>query len=554
MPDTPRPEQDFFSADDRRREDILSEFEESWLRGEPRDIRNYLDVDKAQRLPLLIELIHIDLELRLKSGQPIRLEHYLGQFPELSDDRDAVVDLIVSEFTLRERYERHVDPIDYFRRFPEFGILLRQKFDSAGLNASVASSSNPAREQSTTVSVRIIAGPHQGTVIKFDRHESVLVGRASDAQLCLDQDSYFSRYHFRLELAPPKCHLVDLDSHNGTLVNGQRIQSTFLKSGDVISGGKTRIALTISDDVVDEAPFEASRDALNAAQRVLPIPRLATGANIPEIPGYELLEEIGSGSMGRVYKARQLSTDAIVALKIILPIHAGQTDATRLFVREASVLSQLNHPGIVRFYEVGLAAGFPFLAMEHVDTISYEDILDDTPGLPRMRIACRIACNVLEALNHAHMLSLIHRDIKPANVLLSRCENTLHVKLADFGLAKNYVTTGMSSITQDGDTRGTLAFMPPEQIRDCRYANPTCDLYAVGITLYYYLSDRLPFDFATDGNAFAAILNDEPARLDSHCPDLPLELVEVIQRSISKDRSERHVTAEEMRHALLPFC
>ncbi len=565
MPHSPNTGQEFFNPADRQREDVLSEFEECWFRGESPDIRDFLQVDAANRLSLLAELIHVDLEFRLKSGQQTRVEHYLGQFAELSNDRDAVIELIVSEFIVRQRHERDVDAAEYFRRFPEHGSVLRQRFDSVGVSISAAAANNEAVKQSPQVSVKIIAGPHQGAAFTFERHETVLVGRASDAQLQLDQDPYFSRYHFRLEFVPPNCHLVDLDSHNGTLVNGQTVQSTFLKSGDVISGGKTRIVFTIPNEVADRQPpgqltpgqLTPNDNVLsnNARQNAVPpSARFENAVSVPQIPGYELIEEIGSGSMGRVFRAVQSSSGAIVALKIILPVHAGQTDATRLFVREASVLSQLNHPGIVKFYEVGLASGYPFLAMEYVPTISHNDVLDDRTGLPRMRIACNIVCNVLEALNHAHMLSLIHRDIKPANILLSRTDKTLWVKLADFGLAKNYVTTGMSSITQDGDNRGTLAFMPPEQIRDCRYAKPTCDLYATGITLYYYLSGRLPFDFTSAGTAFAAILNDEPSRLDTHCPDLPAELIEAVDRAISKDRGRRYVTAEEMRDALLPFC
>ena len=363
----------------------------------------------------------------------------------------------------------------------------------------------------------------------------------------------------RLEINPPDCYLADLDSHNGTFVNGQPVKRVFLKHGDVISGGKTKIAFTVSSATQPPVASDAARNADSAARRQDPAALAGVSAagvaapvRFPTVPGYQLIEELGRGAMARVYRAVQKSTETVVALKIILPAHATQHQATLLFIREANVLSQLNHPDIVRCHEIGIAEGSPYLAMEYVPAIPHTEILPDEPGLPRMKVACGIACRVLDALHHAHLQSLVHRDVKTANVLLARTGPTLQVKLADFGLAKNYLTTGFSGITQDGDTRGTVAFMPPEQIRDCRYAKPTCDLYATGVTLYHYLCDQLPYEFSTLRSSFATVLNDDPTPLNRYCPDLPADLVRVIQRAIAKD-GDRFGSASEMRQALLPF-
>jgi serine/threonine-protein kinase len=280
---------------------------------------------------------------------------------------------------------------------------------------------------------------------------------------------------------------------------------------------------------------------------------LNAAARLPAVPGYELEELIGSGSMGCVYRAVQLATGASVAVKVISPAHAHDQEATRMFIREATLLSGLNHPGIVKLFEIGLAEGRPFLAMEYMDAVPHAEILGKAGGAGRTRIACAIICHVLDALGHAHMRSLVHRDVKPANILLARSGRKLQVKLADFGLARNYMVVGLSSITHDGDLRGTIAFMPPEQILDCRYARPTCDLYAAGVTLYQYLSGRLPFEFGGERSHFATVLNEEPIPLERFCPDLPAELAAAVNRAIAKDRGERFVTAHEMREAIVPF-
>jgi serine/threonine-protein kinase len=254
--------------------------------------------------------------------------------------------------------------------------------------------------------------------------------------------------------------------------------------------------------------------------------------------------------MGVVYRALQRATGKHVALKVMLPKHVPYPERMQLFIREAGILSGLSHPNIIRFLELGMAGEQFFVATEYVETIPVEQVI---AGESRTRIACGIACRVLDALRYAHARSLIHRDIKPANILLSRQGRKLHTKLADFGLAKNYEDAGLSEMTADNEARGSPAYMAPEQIISSRYAKPACDLYSLGVTLYQYLSGRLPFDPSPGLTILRAILEDPPIPLQKVCPQIPTDLASIVHRVLAKDPDERFASAEEMYLALYPF-
>lgn len=412
------------------------------------------------------------------------------------------------------------------------------------------------------VVLEVTRGPHQGLKFEFDRHDTFLVGRSSSAQLCLSKDPHFSRNHFRIEVSPPRCYLVDLGSNNGTMVNGRKVLETFLAHGDVISGGRTEIRVDVTSkpaepaDDQEGASFSAVAVPLPQKSPARPAalaPAGPSAAGPRQIPGYELLAELGRGSMGVVYRAVQKATGEHVALKLILPAHATSPERLQMFVREASILSNMLHPYIIRFLELGTAGDQFYVTTEYVETIPLAQVLKDEPLPSRIRVCCGIACRVLDALKYAHAKSLVHRDIKPANILLSRQGRKLHTKLADFGLAKNYEDAGFSEMTTDSEARGSPAYMAPEQIVSSRYAKPTCDLYSLGVTLYQYLSGRLPFDASTGMSILRAILEDPPVPLRKICPQVPAGLSAVIQRALAKEPADRFASADDMYVALYPF-
>jgi serine/threonine-protein kinase len=404
--------------------------------------------------------------------------------------------------------------------------------------------------------LEVVAGPHQGAHFEFDRYDTFLVGRGSWSHLCLKDDLHFSRYHFRIEIRPPDCYLVDLGSRNGTFVNRNRVNATFLRSGDVISGGKTEIRVSVTSiqpPASVDAPtvlgaFKSTITFSDKGSTKSPEIRFAS---VQPIPGYELQEEVGGGSMGVVYRAVHLATAKPVAIKVISPRQSASEAAMQLFVREASLLGRLSHPHIVQCLDFGYTSGQLYLIMEYVPTIPYESVLDEQRSA-RTRVSCGIICQILRALEHAHGMSVVHRDIKPENVLLYRKGRRLNAKLADFGLAKNYAYAGLSEISRLGDIRGTIAYLAPELVIDCRQARPEGDVYAVGATLYRYLTNEFPFEFG-DRNKLAVVLEDDPVPISQRAPQVPAAVAEIVHRALAKDPAARFPSAQAMLAALEPF-
>jgi serine/threonine protein kinase len=216
-----------------------------------------------------------------------------------------------------------------------------------------------------------------------------------------------------------------------------------------------------------------------------------------KFPQLEILEFIGQGGMGAVYKARQKQLDRIVALKILPPQAAGGAGFAERFTREARALARLNHPHIVTLYEFGQADGLFYFLMEFVDGVNLRQLLSNSRISPRETLA--IVPQICEALQFAHDSGIVHRDIKPENILLDKKGQ---VKIADFGVAK-LATQGTDEtasenkpsrgdLTEAGSTLGTLQYMAPEQIENSAEVDHRADIYSLGVVLYQMLTGKLP--------------------------------------------------------------
>jgi serine/threonine-protein kinase len=271
------------------------------------------------------------------------------------------------------------------------------------------------------------------------------------------------------------------------------------------------------------------------------------------IASYEVIGELGHGGMGIVYHCRHKATGESVAIKILCAPRSAEAAGLRLFVREASLMLQLKHPRIVEAREFGLHNNSPYLVMEHLSTIDLMATLAKQPREKAIRTASWTAVQVLNALAYAHSQNMVHRDVKPSNILAFRKNGRFFAKLADFGLAKRFQDAGFSSLSAEGEIRGTIVFMAPEQLRDSRFAKPSSDLYSLAASLYYMLCRNHHVELTARTSVFEAILRGERVPLRDRAPDIPLGLAEAIDRSLSVDVGTRFANADELRVALEPF-
>ena len=219
---------------------------------------------------------------------------------------------------------------------------------------------------------------------------------------------------------------------------------------------------------------------------------LAAPAQLPAgtFADYDLLEEVGRGGMGVVFKARHKSLDRIVALKVLRSDGTGEE--RKRFDREAQAVARLQHPNIVQVYEVGETAGQAFVSLEFVDGQSLARRLHGTP-LPARQAAALVEI-LARAMHYAHEKGVIHRDLKPSNIMMRLADGTVEPVIVDFGLAR-CIETGSARLTASGLSIGTWQYMTPEQLcGEPDALGPGCDIYALGVIMYELLTGRLPFD------------------------------------------------------------
>jgi tRNA A-37 threonylcarbamoyl transferase component Bud32 len=251
----------------------------------------------------------------------------------------------------------------------------------------------------------------------------------------------------------------------------------------------------------------------------------------PLLPDLEILDLLGTGGMGCVYRARQPRLDRVVALKILPKELAQDEKFAERFAREARAMAKLNHPHIVRVYDFGTAGDIGFLVMEYMDGMNLRELLQT--GTIEPAEAVRVFDEISKGLQFAHAEGVIHRDIKPENILFSRSG---HVSLADFGLARLAVDSGCEvSLTQTRQAMGTLNYMAPEQWDNPKTVDHRADIYAMGILLYELLTGRVPRGSFPPASSLVRL----PAAVD-----------EVIHTALQVDPAKRFASVEEMNGAL----
>ena len=256
-----------------------------------------------------------------------------------------------------------------------------------------------------------------------------------------------------------------------------------------------------------------------------------------QIGRYEILEEIGRGAMGVVFKGRDPLIGRAVAVKTITAGVAENADLLERFYREARAAGGLQHPNIVTIYEMAESGGTPFIAMEYLEGESLEKIIARKPALP---LATKIGyvAQACRALEYAHRRGVVHRDIKPANIMVT---GDGIVKVVDFGIARLADTTK----TQTGALLGTLAYMSPEQLRG-EHADARCDVWALGVVFYELIAYQRPFTGENHAALLLSILQKEPPSIRRLVPECPIALERVVSRSLLKDEKARYFTMKAL--------
>ncbi len=281
----------------------------------------------------------------------------------------------------------------------------------------------------------------------------------------------------------------------------------------------------------------------------------------PALDDYEVLDEIlvmrqgrpeRPGGMGAIYRARRRSNGRMAAVKTIIPEEAVRPEALARFERERQIATRLRHPNIVESFDTGrLADGRLFIAMELADGGNALELAERTGGRLAPTEAGAIIRQALSGVSHAHSQGVIHRDLKPQNLLLFG-ERPRVTKVTDFGLAKDADAAGL---TRPAQMLGTLPYMPPEQVLDCRRATPQMDVYAMGASLYVLLSGQPTHEFGLrrqgrQRSPVEVLLEDNPVPLGQRVAGLPARLVAVVDRAMAREPGRRFATADEMRRAL----
>jgi serine/threonine-protein kinase len=347
--------------------------------------------------------------------------------------------------------------------------------------------------------------------------DSLVIGRSSTAGLRVEDD-LVSRRHAEITRENGDYVLRDLGSSNGTQLNGMPITVTALAFGDEITLGRTRLLF------VQDAPSALIGET---------------------VAGYQVLEQIGSGGMGIVFRARQLSLERTVALKVLHPRLVARPKFIERFLREARAAGALNHPNLVHVHDVGRWEETYYYAMDYVDgSTASEELRRHGPF--RAERAVDVARQITAALAYAHTRGIVHRDVKPQNIMLAR-DGT--AKLADLGLATPAQLEDPNRERQpDGKIRvwGSPSYMAPE-VATGGAADPRSDLYALGATLFHLIAGRPPFLGMTPSDILKAHVGEPlPDLRELAAHPMPESFITAIDRLLAKRPADRYPVAEAL--------
>jgi serine/threonine protein kinase len=504
---------------------LLDQFDQAWQEGAAPRIPDFLarlpSPTPSQRRQFLEELIKIDLEYRWRRRTasdvaPCRLEDYLTPYPDLGIADELSVELIGWEYLVRQRFGDQPTIADYALRFPRQGTALVAELEK--VQAELAAEAESRAPRGGAGACRLgLAGT-----------ETVLPPPAT---------------------APPVTPLRSV----GELLASLR-QSPLLTAAqlDLLSRLRFSEPRALARDLLQRnwlTPYQVNQFLQGR------------GADLVLGP-YVLLERLGEGGAGQVFKARHQRLNRLVALKVIRKDLLHDAEAVRRFYREIAVVSRLDHPHIVHALDAGPTGTTHVLAMEFVEGTDLGKLVKQRGRLPIPQ-ACTYIRQAALGLQYAHERGLVHRDIKPSNLILAKSAPGQEpvVKLLDMGLARlrggpetalaphGELTT---TLTPVGGVvmMGTPDYLAPEQALDFHGADIRADIYSLGCTLYYLLTGQPPFPGGTLPQKLVRHQRSEPPPIQQFRRDVPSELDQVLRRMLAKDPADRYSTPADVAAAL----
>lgn len=358
-------------------------------------------------------------------------------------------------------------------------------------------------------------GPERGRNVELQKGAKIVFGRDATCDF-VTADAACSRRHFSVVDDAGTWKVVDHNSTHGTYLNGWRVQESKVDDGDSISAGETVVTFAL----------EGSGKGLVGKV----------------IAGYQILERIGRGGMGTVYKAKQIALDRIVALKVLSGKFSNDKIFINRFFKEAQAAARLNHPNVVQVYDVREEQGLYLLSIEIMDRGTIQDLANEQGQLPIPRVL-EIARDAALGLVYAEKKGIVHGDIKPDNLMIN---SDGHIKISDLGLARE---AGEAAGGSKGAIFGTPHFVSPEQAQGLS-VDSRSDIYSLGATLYRLLAGATPFTGETVAEIVKKQINDEPEDLRAARPDCPEDLADLVAVMMAKSPAERFGTAHELLEAI----
>jgi WD40 repeat protein/serine/threonine protein kinase len=528
-------------------EKLLEQFEIAWQDGAVPRIESVLNagppLPAATRRELLEELIRIDLEYRwrqadqVRTGDPLRgqprLEDYVAHFPELGRLDQLSVESIAAEYRVRRHWGDRPTHAEYLARFPHLGASLRP------------------------------------TLARIDGELAAEYARSGSGP----------------SGPPPALATPTVAAVGPSLVSATDLLTVLRKQAILTPAQLDELARSPALRALTQPGSPGSADIRELAKELLrrgwltpyQVNQLVAGRGADLVLGpYLILERLGEGGSGQVFKARHRRLNRIDAVKLIRKDLVADAEVVARFYREIRVISQMAHPNIVHAFDAGPAGPTHFLAMEYVDGTDLARLVKQSGPLP-VEQACEYVRQAACGLAHAHEKGLVHRDVKPPNLLVSggvvkatthHSSLTTHqVKVLDLGLARfqqtandevtHFLTMGNTTglTTPAGAVMmGTPDYMAPEQALDFHQADIRADIYSLGCTLFFLLTGQPPFPGGGLTQKLLRHQQEAPPAVDQLRGDVPPGLSAVLRRMLAKQPQDRFQTPAELARALEPFA